>query len=185
MARLGFGYPRSQRQDLGHDGVINKQTETGFQLGGDDAAQGMTARQNDAAVVDFGRRHAGNLRFGQGGALRQGSATGRAPVCFLVDGEDSVAMGADPLHEARLLETDAVSIIRKVWPGSAGSGGGLDLARYPYRPLVDFCPVSTSAAGIFSKGCPGRRLARLKGKGKVFGFHRPPKTCTSAGQNQS
>jgi hypothetical protein len=73
-------------------------------LGRDDAAQGMTARKDYAAVVDFGRRRAGNLRFGQGGALSQRSAAGRAPVGVLVDGEDSVAMGANPFHEPRLLE---------------------------------------------------------------------------------
>ena len=79
-------------------------------MGGDDAAQGMTARQNDAAMVDFGRRNARSLRFGQGGAFRQGTAAGRAPVGFLVDGKDSVAVGADLLHEARLLERHGAAI---------------------------------------------------------------------------
>ena len=78
----------------------------------------MTARQNDAAVVDFGRRHAGNLRFGQGGALSQGSAAGRAPVGFLVDGEDSVAVGANPLHEPRLLDGNGVRDIPKPQQGA-------------------------------------------------------------------
>ena len=82
---------------------------TARSLGGDDAAEGVTARENNASVIDLGRRDSGNLRFGQGGALSQGSAAGRAPIGFLVNCEDGVAMGADALHEPRLLEAHRVT----------------------------------------------------------------------------
>ena len=64
----------------------------------------MTAWQYDAAMVDFGRRHTGKLRFEQGGVLSQCSAAGRAPVGFLVESQDSMAMGADSLHGAILFD---------------------------------------------------------------------------------
>jgi hypothetical protein len=73
----------------------------------------MTARQNDTAVIDFGRSHAANLRFRQSGALSQGTAAGRTPIRFQVDGEDGVAVGANPFHEARLLEAAWIRRIRK------------------------------------------------------------------------
>jgi hypothetical protein len=67
-------------------------------LGGDDAAQGVTAGQYDAAVIDLGRRGGGGLWPGQGCALGQCSAAGWAPVGIVVFSEDCVALGADPIH---------------------------------------------------------------------------------------
>jgi hypothetical protein len=146
----------------------------------------MTARQNNAAVVDFGRRHAGNLRVGQGGALSQGSAAGRAPVGFLVDGEDSVAMGTNPFHEAKITRSAWDRITRKAMPGPRGDqAAGLIWRAIPSAQPSISVQSRTSATGIFAKGSHGRRAARLKGNGRVFGSHRPPKTWTSAGQNQS
>ena len=166
---------------------INKQSETWVSrgsLGGDDSAQGMTARQNDAAVVDFGRRNAGNLWFGQGGALGQRSAAGRAPVGFLVDGEDSMAMGANPFHEARLPEAHGIRDVRKRRPESSGDqAAGLIWRTIPVAQVSISAQSRMSAAGIFANGFAGRCVARLKGNGRVFGSHRPPKICTSAGQN--
>ncbi|UWZ83299.1 hypothetical protein [Occallatibacter riparius] len=65
----------------------------------DDAAEGVPAREHDAAVI--------NLRLGCWCALerrvyrsvRQGTAAGWAPVGLVVSSENGVALGADALHQ--------------------------------------------------------------------------------------
>lgn len=63
-----------------------------------DPAQGMTPRQDDAAVVQFGASRRGDRRLGQDGPVSQGAAAGGAPVGLEIRGQDSVTLRADLLH---------------------------------------------------------------------------------------
>lgn len=67
----------------------------------DDAADGMTARENDAAMIHHcvGPNYGGQI-LRDFGALHDCAPTGRAPVCFCIRREHGVTVTADTLHKA-------------------------------------------------------------------------------------
>ena len=67
-------------------------------LGRDDAAERVTARQDDAAMIDFRPGCGGACEGGIDGAIGQGSAASGAPVSLVVRSENGMALGADALH---------------------------------------------------------------------------------------
>ena len=72
-------------------------------LRSDDSAQRMTARQNDAAMIDLLRRGRTLGVFnGQAGTLDQCPAASRAPVGGGLFGEHGVAMAANAFHTQKL-----------------------------------------------------------------------------------
>jgi hypothetical protein len=78
-------------------GLLRAKDEAAL-LRSDNAAEGVAARQDDAAMVDFGFWRGGALECGIDGPVGKGSAAGWAPVGAAVSGEDGVALGADTLH---------------------------------------------------------------------------------------
>jgi hypothetical protein len=72
-------------------------------LRGDDATQGVTARQHDTAMIDFRRRGGGWDGGRKAGEFDEGSATGGAPVGFGLGGNDGVAMAAGAFHVSTIL----------------------------------------------------------------------------------
>ncbi len=64
----------------------------------DDAAQRVTPRQNDAAMVHFRPEVAGRGKLLNRLPRDEGASAGRAPVGDGVGGEHGVAMGADAFH---------------------------------------------------------------------------------------
>lgn len=74
-------------------------------LRGDDATQGVTARQHDAAMIDFRRRGGAFNGGGKDGACDKGSAAGGAPVGFGVGCKHSVAMAAEAFHDSTILHS--------------------------------------------------------------------------------
>ena len=62
----------------------------------DDAADGVTAREQDSAMINFGFAL---ISFGRKrGALDQSASARRAPVGSGLIGENSVTLGADAFH---------------------------------------------------------------------------------------
>ena len=71
-------------------------------LRGDDAAQSVTAREHDAAMVNLGCWAHGLRIGGDGFALQQGATAGRAPVGLGLGGENGMAMAANSFHRKRI-----------------------------------------------------------------------------------
>ena len=69
-------------------------------LRGNDAANGVTARELNTTVVDPGRRDVLRRECGNGGAQKEGAAAGRAPVGFEFELEHGMAMRADSFHRS-------------------------------------------------------------------------------------
>ena len=65
---------------------------------GDDAAEGVAAGQDNAAVVDFNGGSTGRVESRQERAFNQRATAGRTPVRFGVFVEDGMALAADSLH---------------------------------------------------------------------------------------
>ena len=80
-------------------GIVDWQGCWGL-LRGDDAAHGVTARKHDAAMI----QHCVQRSFGDARTGYDGPSTGRAPICFGVHGEHSMALSADAFHGASVPE---------------------------------------------------------------------------------
>ena len=65
---------------------------------GDDAAEGVAAGQDNAAVVDFNGGSTGRVESRQERAFNQRATAGRAPVRFGVFVEHGMTLAADSLH---------------------------------------------------------------------------------------
>ena len=91
-------------------------------LRSDDAAQGVTARQQDAAMIDLRRRGGGVDRGRSAGEVDDGSATGGAPVGFDLGGNDGVAMAADAFHVSTILYSGH-SGTQRAWDGRGSDAG--------------------------------------------------------------
>lgn len=70
-----------------------------------DAAEGVAARKDDAAVVHFRRLALRRSVLGNAGAFDEGSAAGRAPVGLGAGGENGVALRAEEFHGSILQRT--------------------------------------------------------------------------------
>jgi hypothetical protein len=77
-------------------------------LRGDDATDGMTAGQDDAAMVNF-RGGAGGLTEGvKAGSLDQRAAAGWAPVCLGFLGKYGPALAANSFHTQKLTRLSGI-----------------------------------------------------------------------------
>jgi len=84
--------------DLKHASVMGQNL-----LWRNDAAQRVTAREHDAAMVNLGGRARRLGIVGGGLTLQQSATAGRAPVCLGLRGENGVAMAADTFHSKTIL----------------------------------------------------------------------------------
>jgi hypothetical protein len=84
-------------------------------LRGNDAADGMAAGQDDAAMVNFGGGFGGLSRGREAGPFDQGAAAGWTPVCPGFLGEHSSALAANSFHTQELTRWGRHFSIQEAW----------------------------------------------------------------------